>query len=157
MKKLMAVGLILFAGSSPLWAQSEKHNDSVILADIILPMISKSSGTQDVPDWQALGADIRTRYGDSYVDRTVTKARIYYYFGKDWPLFSKALVHFTEAYEDKDNLQLMNKNAKMVLKYSQNPDEWKTATSWIKHAMEKDPDNGDYKDTYNALAAKIKK
>jgi hypothetical protein len=132
---------------------TRQHNDSIILADIIMPLVNNAAVA---PDWRALGADIKSKYGDSYVDRSVTKAEIYYYYGKDWPLFCKALVHYTEVYENKDDLPLMNKNAKMVLQYSQSTDEWRSAAGWVKHAMDKQPDDHGYKDTYDALTTKIK-
>ncbi|HVV07244.1 MAG TPA: hypothetical protein VHC96_23615 [Puia sp.] len=167
MVKLLSIMLTLFTGASALYAQStssgttttdtlQRHNDSVILSDVILPLVQNASKTRETPDWPTLGQDIRTKYGDSYVDRTVTKAKIYYYYGKDWPLFSQALVHYTEAYEDKEDLKLMNKNAKMVLQYSQNTDELKAALVWIKHAVDKEPGNAAYKDTYDGLAMKIR-
>jgi len=162
MIKLVSMAITLLTSTPSLNAQSashgtidtlQRHNDSVIQADIIMPLVSRAAET---PDWQVLGQNISTKYGDSYVDRTVTKAKIYYYYGKDWPLFSKALVHFTEAYEDKENLKLMNENAKMVLQFSQDPDELKAALAWVKHAVDKEPGNASYKETYDALSMKIR-
>ncbi len=157
MKKKLSILLVILTSATLLSAQSPdaavvRYNDSLILAGMIIPLVN--SGT--TPDWDALAANVKAKYGDSYVDRTVTKTKIYYYYGKDWPVFSKALVHYTETYEDKGNLRLMNKNAKMVLQYSQDPDEWKAAVGWIRHAVDKDPDNAAYKETYDALTTKIK-
>jgi hypothetical protein len=50
----------------------------------------------------------------------------------------------------------MNKNAKMVLQYSKDPEEWKAAAAWVKHAVDKEPGNADYKETYDGLTMKIK-
>ena len=158
MKKKLSLMIVILASVSLLQAQSPeaartvKHNDSLILANMIMPLVNSGA----TPDWDALAGDVKAKYGDSYIDRTVTKAKIYYYFGKDWPVFSKSLVHYTEAYEDRGNLRLMNKNAKMVLQYSQDPEEWKAAVAWVKHAVDKEPGNADYKETYDGLTMKIK-
>jgi len=155
-------------GSTFLFAQSPstapksaevltvQRNDSIIIADMINPRVQEAGEQGQDPDWEGLRASVALKYDGSYADRTVTKARIYYYFGKDWSLFSTAIVHYTEAYEDKEDLRLMNKNAKFILKYSQNPAEWKTALGWVKHAVEKEPANAAYKETYEGLEAKIK-
>ena len=131
--------------------ESQRYNDSVILADVVKPLMSK---TDDAPNWEAFGDEINAKYGKFYVDRAVTKAKIFYYYGKDWPTFSKSLVHYTEAFENKDDLKLMNKNAKMVLKYSQDPEDWKAAMGWMKHVVDKEPGNAEYKETYDGLMAK---
>jgi hypothetical protein len=167
MIKSLTLAFIILLSASFLHAQSSgagskstdpqlRHNDSIILADIILPLVRNASNGHEAPDWQVLGHDVETKYGSGYVDRTVTKAKIYYYFGKDWPLFSHALVHYTEAYEDKNDLRLMNKNARMVLQYSQSQEEWKAALSWVKHAVDKEPGNTAYKATYDGLDMKIR-
>ena len=157
MKKILVVTFVIFFSATLLRAQSPdaatvRYNDSLILANIIKPLVSSAAA----PDWDALATDVKAKYGESYIDRTVTKTKIYYYYGKDWPVFSKALVHYTVAYEDKEDLRLMNKNAKMVLQYSQDPEEWKAAVAWVKHAVDKEPDNAAYKETYDALTMKIK-
>lgn len=158
MKKRLSILLVILTSVTFLSAQSPdaatvKHNDSLVLAGMITPRVNNGATT---PDWNALAADVKAKYGESYVDRTVTKAKIYYYFGKDWPVFSKALVHYMETYEDKDNLRLMNKNAKMVLQYSQDPEEWKAADAWVKRAVDKEPGNAVYKETFDGLMTKIK-
>lgn len=65
-------------------------------------------------------------------------------------------MHFTVDYENKEDLRLMNKNAKMILKYSKDPEDWKTALTWVKHAVDKEPANAAYKETFDALSEKIK-
>jgi hypothetical protein len=162
MKRILLVVFVIFCFQC-LQAQSSKatssemltrqHNDSIILADMIMPLMNDGAA---VPDWDGLGAAVKAKYGDSYADRSVTKAQIYYYYNRDWPLFCNALVHYTETYENKDDLRRMNKNAKMVLEYSESTEECKTAAAWVKHAMDKEPDDHGYKDTYDALTTKIK-
>jgi len=97
---------------------------------------------------------ITTKYDGTYADRNVSRSKLFYYWAKDWALFSTALVHFTDVYENKEDLQLMNKNAQMVLEHSTNPVELKAATAWVKHAVDKDPSNTTYRETYTALVAK---
>lgn len=172
MKKQTAIGglvmvlMIVTGWSNVLIAQSNHQrtpeemkmvrNDSIIIADMVNPQVRDAGARGQTPDWEAMRSQIVLKYDGSYADRTITKARIYYYYGKDWALFSTAIVHYTDAYENKDDLALMNKNAQFILKYSQEPDEWKKAQAWVKHAVEKDPSNGTYKDTFEALDAKIK-
>jgi hypothetical protein len=162
MKKMILIAIALFSfqllhaqsgNGTPAEMVARQHNDSIVLADMIMPFLSNGATT---PDWVALGAAVKAKFGEGYVDRSVTKAKIYYYYGKDWPLFSSALVHYTEVYENKDDLPLMNKNAKMVLQNSQRVEEWKAAAGWVKHAMDKEPSDHGYKDTYDALTTKIK-
>lgn len=152
------IALSVLAGClnfSSVEAQSDIHrNDSMILSDMILPFLDKAPNGN--PDWHLLEMEIKAKYGETYLDRNLTKAHIYYYFGKNWPVFSKALVHYTESYENKDDLRMMNKNAKMVLQYSQQPEEWKSALGWVKRAVDKEPDNAGYKETYDALSMKIR-
>ena len=158
-KVVLSLGLVMTAYFLQAQSKEEltiKKNDSIILADIITPLLSDSENANQEPDWAALESKVKNQYGKSYTDRTVTKAKIYYFYGKDWASFSKALVHYTEAFEDKNDLKLMNKNAKMVLQYSQSPEEWKTAQSWAKRASDGEPNNDGYKETLDALKAKIR-
>ena len=167
MKNLTLTALLLAAATSFASAQSISasktpeerqmdHRDSMVIAEMIDPAVNEAKGNSQEPDWEGLRAQVTLKYDGSVADRTVTKARIYFYFGKDWSLFSTAIVHYTELYENKENLKLMNKNAKFILQYSQNPTEWKTALGWVRHAVEKDPSNTAYKETYEALGAKVK-
>lgn len=161
MKRIFQILLVLLMSVQLIHAQSTKtlsardieqqRNDSLILADMIMPLAAN-----DAPDRAVFADDVKTKFGENYVDRSVTKAKIYYYFEKDPVVFSNALVRYTEKYEDKDNCKLQNKNAKMVLKYSQDPKEWKAAQAWAKRAMGKEPGNAGYKETYDALTAKLK-
>lgn len=128
--------------------------DKVILTNIIRPAEQAAGGRE--PDWTALTEKIKDAYSPVQADRAVTKAQIYYYWNKDWPKFSKALVHFTDAYEDKEDGQLMNRNAKMILDHSADPADWKAAQAWIKHALDKEPTNATYQTTYDGLTAKWK-
>lgn len=161
---LLFSGILSFAGfaqSAPVKQKTAEEltaarNDSIIITDIINPTSNDALGKGQTPDWEAMRSQIALKYDGTYADRTITKARIYFYYGKDWPLFSTAIVHYTEAYEDKDDLRLMNKNAKYILRYSQEPAEWKKAQSWVKHAVDKEPSNSTYKETYDALEMKIK-
>jgi hypothetical protein len=127
------------------------QNDSVILQQVIMPALHQPQE----PDWKVLRTTIVTRYNDSYGDRNVTKAKIYYFYGKDWAQFSTAIVQYTQAYECKDDLTLMNGNAKMILAHSQNPAEWKAAQGWVRYATEKAPSNEKFKATYDALTEKL--
>ena len=165
LKNLGLTLLVMTVASTLVSAQSKQksademkylRNDSIILADMINPQERDAQSNGQEPDWEGMRANILLKYDGVAADRAVTKARIYYYYSKDWALFATAIVHFTEAYEDKEDLNLMNKNAKFILRYSQNPKEWKMAQAWVKHAVDKDPSNAGYKETWDALEAKIK-
>jgi hypothetical protein len=154
MYKLLAFGLIFSTLSSR--AQDKKALDSVdkvIISTIIKP--AESAAGSVGPNWVAIGQQVRVSYSDEQTDRAITKAKIYYYYGKDWAQFSSAIVHYTDTYENKDDGELMNKNAKMILDHSQDPKEWKVALGWIQRALDKAPDNSSYKATRDALNAKL--
>jgi hypothetical protein len=154
MHKLLAFSLILLTLSTR--AQDKKALDSVdkvIISTIIKP--AESAAGSEGPNWVTIGQQVRASYSDVQTDRAITKAKIYYYYGKDWAQFSTAIVHYTDVYENKDDGELMNKNAKMILDHSQDPKEWKAALAWIQHALDKAPDNNAYKATRDALNAKL--
>jgi hypothetical protein len=102
-----------------------------------------------------ISQQVRTSYTDVQTDRALTKAKIYYYYGKDWAQFSTAIIHYTDRYENKDDGKLMNTNANYILQRSQSPAEWKAALGWIQHVLDKAPDNQTYKATRDALNAKL--
>lgn len=150
----MAIGLVLF--SARVQAQDKKALDSVdkVIIKTIIQLAERAAGEAG-PNWAAIEAQIWASYSEIQCDRAVTKARIYYYYGKDWAKFCSAIVHYTDAYEDKDDAALMNKNAGFILQRSQNPTEWKAALGWIPHALDKDPESQTYKATRDALSAKL--
>lgn len=143
---------------SATFAQAQdKHTldsvDKLIIAQFITPAEEKSPDQE--PAWGALRIRILASYSDTQADRAITKGQIYFYYGRDWAKFSTAIVHYTDAYENKDDARLMNKNADFILQHSQNPKEWKAAQGWVKHILDKDPSNTACKTTYDALTSKI--
>jgi len=130
-----------------------KAKDAQIKTDIIDPAEQAAPG--QAPDWMALTKTITEKYDAVTADRTVTKAKIYFYFGKDWPTFCAAIVHFTQNWELADDYKLLNKNADMILQHSENPGELKEALRWAKAAADSDPANEKYKGTYEALRQKV--
>lgn len=162
MKTLLFVFLGCFFAFSAATAQADHklddqtiQTDKTIRAQIIKPFIAAADQQNQPPDWKVLRATIVAQYGDTYADRTITKARLIYYYGKDWPQFSSALVQYTNNYEYRDSLSLMNLNAKMVLDHSDSPADLKAALSWAKYASDINPSNEEYKATYDALSAKL--
>jgi hypothetical protein len=140
-------------------AQSNKTSypkDSVIKAQIIDPFEKAAADKGTDPDWPELTSIIRSKYDSSFADRLTNKAQIFYYWGKDWPAFTKALVRYTDKYEDPNNLPLLNKNARMVLQFSDDIISLQAALSWSKKTIEREPGNEDYKKTYNELSEKIR-
>jgi hypothetical protein len=130
-------------------------NDKVIGTEILKPALDNARAQNQEPDWNVLRTSITTRFDAGYADRNITKAKIFFFYGRDWAQFSTALVQYTQQYEWRDSLSLLNTNAKMVLEHSQNPAEWKTAQGWVKYASGRNPSNDEYKATYDALTAKI--
>jgi hypothetical protein len=154
MHKLLPLGLITLTLTTQ--AQDKKALDSVdkvIISGIVKP--AEQSAGAEGPNWTAIQQQVKASYTEVQTDRAITKAKIFYYYGKDWAQFSAAIVRYTDAYEDKDDGVLMNKNAKMILDHSQDPKEWKAALGWIQHALDKAPDNSTYKATRDALNAKL--
>ncbi len=154
MYKVLLSSLLLL--SVTVHAQDKRSLDSVdkvIIHTIIQP--AEDQAATNEPAWGAISQQIRMVYSETQADRALTKAQIYYYYGRNWPRFSTALVHYTETYEDKYDFPLMNKNANFVLTYSANPREWRAAQVWVKAAVDKEPGNSTYKTTYDSLTARI--
>jgi hypothetical protein len=154
MHKLLALGLMTLTLSTH--AQDKRALDSVdkVIMNSIIKPAEQAAGGQE-PNWTAIQQQVKASYSDVQTDRSITKAKIYYYYGKDWAQFSTAIVHYTDTYENKDDGVLMDKNAKMILDHSQDPKEWKAALGWIQHVLDKAPDNQMYKATRDALNAKL--
>ena len=87
----------------------------------------------------------------------MTRAKLFYYYSKDWVKFATAIVEYTEKYEDKSNLKTMNTNAGFVLQYSTDKSELEKALGWSRLTLEKAPDNSEYLKTRDALIEKLKK
>ena len=162
MKKIASALLGCFLAATVVNAQADHKldsltvaNDKLIMHEILSPALKTARAQNQEPDWKVLRTTITTRFDASYADRNITKARIFYFYGHDWAQFSTALVNYTQQYEWRDSLSLMNMNAKMVLDHSANPADWKAAQSWAKYASDKNPSNDTYRATYDALTAKI--
>jgi len=130
-----------------------RAKDSTIKAGIIEPA-EQNAGDQ-APDWAALTQAITQKYDATTADRTITKAKIYFYYYKDWPTFCADIVHYTDNYELADDYKLLNLNAGMILKNSDNQNDLKEALKWSKAALGSDPANEKFKTTYDALLAKV--
>ena len=162
MKKFLSALLGCFLTVTLVHAQADHKldaqvvaNDKIISHEIVQPAIQNARSQNREPDWNILRTTITTRFDATYADRNITKARIFFYYGRDWAQFSTALVQYTQTYEWRDSLSLMDKNANMILDHSQNPSELKAAQSWAKYAADKNPSNDTYRATYDALTARI--
>lgn len=98
---------------------------------------------------------ITQKYDAMTADRTVTTAKIYFYYYKDWPAFCSAIVNYTDHYELANDYQLLSKNAAMILKNSNDPAQLKEALKWAKTALDSDPNNEQFKATCQALNDKL--
>jgi len=132
-----------------------KQKDKVIADAIINPLVDAAKAEDKVPDWQAIAAAVTQKHDAVTADRTVTRAKLFYYYGKDWKAFATAIVNYTEKFEDKNNLPTMLNNANFVLEHSADKAELSKALDWAKMLTEKAPDNEDYKKTYAALKEKL--
>lgn len=130
-----------------------KTKDADIKTNIIDPAVQDAAG--QVPDWKALTQTITAKYDATTADRTVTKAKIYFSYYKDWPAFCAAIVNYTDKYELASDYKLLDKNANMILKNSSDAAQLKAAQHWAKLAMDGDSSNPAYKVTYQALSDKL--
>ena len=163
MKKLLMItllsGTVAFAKAQTTNLAVTEHDPAVkakdanIKTNIIDPAEQDANG--ELPDWKALNQTITQKYDAITADRTVTKAKIYYFYAKDWPAFCDAIVHYTDNFELAGDYPLLNKNAGMILKNSNDPAQLQEAQKWAIAAMDGAPGNADYKTTYQALSDKL--
>lgn len=163
MKKLMIIALLagvaIGAKAQTMDTAITEHDPAVkakdadIKTSIIGPAEQASGG--DAPDWAALQQSITAKYDAVTADRTVTKAKIFFYYGKDWPSFCDGIVHYTDNWELANDYKLLNKNADMILKNSTDPAQLKEAQKWAKLAMDGDGSNAVYKTTYQSISDKL--
>lgn len=136
--------------------QKAKETDRIVEIELIRPALRLAAEKNTSPPWDAIFNAIAERYDRTVADRNVTRQQVFNYYGKDWTAFAKALVRYTEKYEDKNDIKLMHKNAESVLNASDDIGELKIALSWIKDAVEKEPEEYiAYRKTYDALMKKI--
>ena len=140
-------------GTNPV--QDIKVLDDKVKAELIDAVVSKAREGGNTPDWVALTVAITAKYDALTADRNVTRAKLFFYYSKDWKAFASAIVNYTEKYEDPANLSTINTNANFVLEHSTDKEELGKALAWSKKLVEKEPDNEDYKKTYAALKEKL--
>lgn len=159
MRKIVLVLSISVVLTIKAFAQTraEIRIDSLATADIINPAIQKASQAQAEPNWSLITKDVTTKFGAVTADRTVTRAQIFLYYGKNWPKFTAAITNYTEKFEDQKNPAVLDKNANFILQRSNNPDEVRTAMTWAKKAIALDSSNEAYANTLKALEARFRK
>jgi hypothetical protein len=162
MKKTFATIMIIVLRIAGAHAQADHKLDSATLAldksimkEFIKPMLQEAREKNVEPEWLVVGVQIGNKYGIDAIGRNIVKAKLFYWYGKDWAQFSISLAYYTDHYEWKDSLSLMNMNAQMILQHSQSQADWKAAQRWVKYATDKNPSNEDYRKTYDALTAKL--
>lgn len=132
-----------------------KQKDKAIADAMINPAVEAAKAEDKIPDWKAIAELVTQKHDAVTADRTVTRAKLFFYYGKDWKAFASAIVNYTEKYEDTANLATINTNANFVLEHSADKEELAKALAWSKKLFEKEPDNADYKKTYEALKEKL--
>jgi len=130
-----------------------KAKDDQIKTELIDP--ARKAASPGDPDWEAIQKTIAAKYDAVTADRTLTKAKIYYYYAKDKGIFCTNIVHYTNAFELANDYPLLNLNAGMILQCDNNPAELKEALRWAKAAADSDPNNEKYAVTVKALEEKI--
>jgi hypothetical protein len=163
MKKLLLFILLASAitaakAQTPNAAITE-HDPAIKAKDVdvktkIIDPAEKDAG-DDAPDWDELNKTITTKYDAVTADRTITKAKIYYYYNKDWPSFCDGILYYTDNWELANDYKLLNGNAVMILQNSADQAQLKEAQKWAKMAMDGDANNADYKTTYQAITDKL--
>ncbi|MEJ2884803.1 glycoside hydrolase family 2 protein [Pedobacter sp. GR22-6] len=136
--------------------QDFKILDDKIKAELVDPVVNKAKESDSTPDWAAITKSITAKYDATAADRNVTRAKLFFYYSKDWKQFASAIVNFTEKYEDRTNLQTLHTNANFVLEHSTDQSELRKALAWAKTLVEKEPQNDDYKKTLTGLSEKVK-
>jgi len=119
-------------------------------------VIKEEIDTAAKPDWSMVRRTITGKYNPVIADRAVTKAQIYHDYGKDWTAFGTALVHYTDTYEDQNDLDLLNRNARMILQHCDNPVILRSALQWSKRATAQAPAGSAYRTTYQLIKQKLK-
>ncbi|MBO9572725.1 MAG: hypothetical protein J7497_11050, partial [Chitinophagaceae bacterium] len=143
-------------GSSAKEKMSVEETDKLIADQIINPVVNTARSEDKIPDWAALTKTVTEKYDAMFADRTVTRAKLFFYYGKDWKQFATAIVNYTEKFENKDDLKTMNTNANFVLQHSSDKSELQKALEWSKMLVQKDPQNEEYKTTLTAIENKLK-
>jgi len=129
-----------------------KAKDDQVKTEFIDP--ARKAASPGDPDWDAIQKTIAAKYDAVTADRTITKAKIYYYYAKDKAIFCTNIVHYTNSYELANDYPLLNLNADMILASDNNPAELKEALRWAKVTADSDPSNEKFKATYESLKAK---
>jgi thioredoxin-related protein len=130
---------------------SREITDRVVIIEEIEPRL------QDSTDWNLIEVAITQKYDSVTADRTVTQAKIYLSYNKDWPVFIQSLIRYTDLYEDPDDLELLNKNANFILQFAQDKPSLTKALTWSQHTLDKDASNPDYKKTHTAIRTRLEK
>lgn len=130
-----------------------KAKDDEVKTAIIDPAEQAANG--DAADWDALQKTITGKYDAVTADRTVTKAKIYYYYNNDWPTFCDAIIHYTDNWELANDYKLLDGNAAMILQYSNDAGQLKEAQKWAKLAANGDANNADYQKTLKDISDKL--
>lgn len=142
--------------ASQATAPDIKAVDDKVKAELIDPAIAKANEAGTAPDWSALTKTVTAKYDALTAERNVTRAKLFFYYGKDWKAFASAIVVFTEKFEDKSNLPTILTNANFVLEHSTDKAELAKALAWANMLVEKEPNNEDYKKTLEGLKEKVK-
>lgn len=124
--------------------------DKILINEDIDPLRQNGNA-----DWKQINKALTEKYDATIADRAITKAKIYSCYGKDWQEFTAALVHYTDEYEDKANLKLLDKNARYVLQHSQSKREMQSALTWNELTLAEQPGNKDFIATNAALKTKL--
>lgn len=130
-----------------------KAKDDQVKTELIVP--AEKAAAPGAPDWDAIQKTVAAKYDAVTADRTVTKAKIYYYYAKDKAIFCTNIVHYTNNWELANDYKLLNLNAGMILASDTNAAELKEALRWAKVAAAGDPNNEQYAQTVAALEEKI--
>ncbi len=128
--------------------------DKVLILTDIMPVLKKLK-PGNAPDWNALKANLSQKYDPLSGPRAVAKAKVIFYYGKDGEAYCKALIYYTNIYDDHSDMGLLNKNACDILKYSTDTVDLKSALYWSKKTVKSDSINVVYQGTLKRLMERI--
>jgi hypothetical protein len=135
--------------------------DDVITREEITPLAYTagqygSEPTATEPDWAAIRATITKKYDARYADRTVGRAQVFWYWGKQrWPEYRRHLFAFVKRYGLAKSRVSVNEAAWVIFEHSSDKAELATAASWMEQVCQREPDTPAFIDTHANLLYKL--
>jgi tetratricopeptide (TPR) repeat protein len=137
MKNLFVLALVLICTGTI--AQKNKVDEvKAILKNI-----------KSIPDWTEIQKELLPKYGAKEADSIVLVAKVEYYWKqKDYAHYFEVFFPFVQQSGKLQDVSNKNSMAWRVFEYASAPEDLAQAKKWIVDAVNADPGNGYYMDTY---------